>query len=66
MGFDAMLEAAFGEHAAFILAAYAGAALVLGALVAWIVLDSRALRRALDEMQARGVRRRSAGREDEL
>ncbi len=61
-----MIESALGEHAAFILAAYAGAALVLGALVAWIVLDGRALRRSLDDMQARGVRRRSAGREDGL
>lgn len=64
MGFDAMLDAMLGEHAAFILAAYAGAALVLGALVAWIVLDGRTLRRSLGEMEARGVRRRSAGRED--
>jgi heme exporter protein D len=53
-----------GEHASFILAAYAGSALVLGVLVAWIMLDGRAVRRSLDEMDARGVRRRSAGRED--
>lgn len=53
-----------GEHASFILAAYAGSALVLGVLVAWIMLDGRMVRRSLDEMDARGVRRRSAGRED--
>jgi heme exporter protein D len=53
-----------GEHASFILAAYAGSALVLAALVAWIMLDGRAVRRSLDGMDARGVRRRSAGRED--
>jgi heme exporter protein D len=53
-----------GDHASFILAAYAGSALVLGALVAWITLDGRTVRRSLDEMDARGVRRRSAGRED--
>jgi heme exporter protein D len=53
-----------GEHASFILAAYAGSALVLAALVAWIMLDGRAVRRSLDEMDARGVRRRSAGREE--
>ncbi|QJP16662.1 heme exporter protein CcmD [Starkeya sp. ORNL1] len=53
-----------GEHASFILAAYAGSAAVLAALVAWIMLDGRAVRRSLDEMDARGVRRRSAGREE--
>lgn len=56
-----MIETLLGEHAFFILAAYGGAVLVLGALAAWIALDGRALRRSLDEMEARGVRRRSAG-----
>jgi len=59
-----MLETLLGEHAFFILAAYLGSALVLGLLVAWIMLDGRALRHALGEMEARGVRRRSAGREE--
>ncbi len=54
----------FGEHGFFILACYGVSALVLGALALWIVLDGRAVRRRLDELEARGVRRRSAGREN--
>jgi heme exporter protein D len=47
-------------HAGFILAAYLVTALVLAGLVAWIVMDGRALRRRLAELEARGIRRRSA------
>lgn len=50
----------FGEHAAFIIAAYAAAALVVLALVGWVVLDGRALRRHLADLEARGIRRRAA------
>ena len=51
-------------HAGFIIAAYAVTAVVLVAMVAWIVLDGRRMQRRLDELEARGVRRRSArGRE---
>ena len=49
-----------GPYAAFILAAYAAAALVVGALVAWVVLDFRAQKRVLGELEAHGVTRRSA------
>lgn len=52
-----------GEHAPFILACYGVSAVVLGALALWILADGRAVRRRLDEMESRGVRRRSAGRE---
>ncbi len=48
-----------GPHAGFILAAYAAAAVVVGALIAWVVLDFRAQTRALAELEARGVTRRS-------
>ncbi len=48
-----------GQHAAFIVAAYGFAALILAALVAWIVLDHRAQKRALGELESRGVARRS-------
>jgi len=34
---------------------------VLGGLVGWIVLDGQALRRRLADLEARGIRRRSAG-----
>jgi heme exporter protein D len=50
---------ALGPHAAFILAAYAMTAIVIAALVAWVVADHRAQARALAELDARGARRRS-------
>lgn len=48
-----------GPHADFILAAYAVAAVVIGAMIAWVVLDFRAQRRALADLETRGVTRRS-------
>jgi heme exporter protein D len=48
-----------GPHAAFIWTAYGAVALVLGALVAWLILDGREQQRRLDEFAARGVKRRS-------
>jgi heme exporter protein D len=52
-----------GQHAAFIVAAYAMAALILAALIGWIVLDFRAQQRALGELESRGVTRRATGRQ---
>ena len=51
-----------GQHAAFIVAAYGAAILILLALIAWIVLDYRMQQRALGELESRGVTRRSTGR----
>jgi heme exporter protein D len=48
-----------GPHAAFIWAAYASVAVGLAALVAWLVLDGRRQQDLVDELEARGVRRRS-------
>ncbi len=48
-----------GPHAAFVVAAYATAALVVGALIVWVLLDYRAQKRRLDELEARGLTRRS-------
>jgi heme exporter protein D len=48
-----------GPHAFFIAAAYAATALVVGALIIRAVLDHRAQLRALAELEARGVSRRS-------
>ncbi len=48
-----------GPHAGFIWAAYAVVAVVLTALVAWLVLDGRRQQHLVDELEARGVRRRS-------
>ena len=46
-------------HALYVAAAYAISALALGGLVAWILLDQRARRRELAELEASGARRRS-------
>jgi heme exporter protein D len=48
-----------GPHAAFIWSAYGALALVLAALVAWLVLDGREQERRLADLAARGVRRRA-------
>ena len=50
-----------GPHAAYIWASYAVVALVLAGLVAWLVADGRHQQRLLDELDARGVKRRSRG-----
>jgi len=47
-------------HAGFIAAAYLATAAVLAALVLWVVADGRTQRRRLADLEARGVRRRSA------
>ena len=48
-----------GPHAAYIWAAYASVATGLTALVTWLVLDGRRQQRLVDQLEARGVRRRS-------
>jgi heme exporter protein D len=48
-----------GPHAAFIIAAYAFAALVVLGLSAWVLADHAAQRRLLADLEARGVTRRS-------
>jgi heme exporter protein D len=48
------------NHFGFIAAAYAAAVVVVGALVAWVMLDYRAQRRMLADLDRRGVSRRSA------
>ncbi len=50
-----------GPHAAFIWASYAIVAGVLVLLVAWLTFDGRRQQRMIDEFEARGIRRRSAG-----
>jgi len=49
-----------GPHAVFIWASYAVVALVLAALIIWLIADGRQLRRRLQDLEARGIRRRSA------
>ena len=48
-----------GPHAAFIWASYALVAIVLAGLVGWLIFDGRRQQRLLNELEARGVRRRS-------
>ena len=48
-------------HSGYILAAYLAAALVVGGLVVWVVVDYRTQQRKLQQLEADGVRRRSAG-----
>ena len=48
-----------GPHAAFIVAAYAVATFVIATLIVWVVVDHRTQTRVLDELEARGVLRRS-------
>jgi heme exporter protein D len=47
-----------GPHAAFIIAAYAVAMVVIGALILWVIVDHRSQRRILAELEARGLSRR--------
>ena len=49
-----------GEHGVFIIAAYGASLFMLAGMALLIVLDGRSVRRQLDEMEARGIRRRSA------
>ncbi|KQZ14987.1 transcriptional regulator [Mesorhizobium sp. Root554] len=46
-------------HALYVTAAYAITAVVLAGLIGWILLDQRARKRELAELEAAGIRRRS-------
>jgi len=48
-----------GPHADFIVAAYAVTLFVVAALIAWVLLDYSTQRRILDDLEERGVTRRS-------
>jgi len=48
-----------GNHIGFIAAAYAAAIAVVGGLTAWVMLDYRAQRRNLADLDRKGVTRRS-------
>lgn len=47
-----------GPHAAFIVASYALAALVVGGLVIWVVVENRRQKKRLADLEARGLGRR--------
>ncbi|TPK39951.1 heme exporter protein CcmD [Mesorhizobium sp. B2-5-4] len=46
-------------HALYVTAAYAITAVVLAGLIGWILIDQRARKHELAELEAAGVRRRS-------
>lgn len=50
-----------GPHAAYIIASYLVVAGTVGTLIAWLFADARATAAKIAELEARGVRRRSAG-----
>jgi heme exporter protein D len=49
-----------GPYAGFIITAYAIAIAVVGLLVVWVIADYAAQKRALAELERRGIARRSA------
>ena len=55
-----------GPHATFIVAAYTAAGAIVAALILWVVLNHRHLRRVLNELEAQGVTRRSERAGEEL
>jgi heme exporter protein D len=57
------MEAA--SHTGFIVAAYATAGAVIGGLIAWVMLDYRAQRRMLGDLEKLGLKRRSAAVQSE-
>jgi|APTNR8051073442_1049403.scaffolds.fasta_scaffold24297_3 heme exporter protein D len=46
-------------HAAYVIAAYAATALVLGGLIIWLIVDALGRRAELRTLEAAGERRRS-------
>jgi len=48
-----------GPHAAFIVTAYTAAVFIVLALIAWVLFDYRAQKQNLDDLETRGVIRRS-------
>jgi heme exporter protein D len=47
------------DHLPFIVGSYAAAFVVIAGLIAWVMLDFRAQRRALADLEMRGLTRRS-------
>jgi heme exporter protein D len=56
---DFVLER-LGNHAGFIVAAYVVTAAVVAALIVWVIADHAAQKRALADLERRGIARRSA------
>jgi heme exporter protein D len=50
----------FDQYAPFIIGSYAAVILIIGGLALQMILDNRAQKRALAELETRGVSRRAA------
>jgi len=48
------------NHLPFIVGSYAAACVIVGALIAWVAIDFRVQRRAIADLEMRGIARRSA------
>jgi heme exporter protein D len=48
-----------GSHAVFIVTAYAVAVGIVAGLIVWVILERRHLARALDNLETKGISRRS-------
>lgn len=51
------------SHTLYVTAAYAISAVGIGGLIAWVLLEQRARRRDMAEIEAAGLRRRSERKE---
>lgn len=52
----------FGNYAGFILASYGITIAVILLLILWVITDGRVQAKAMAELEARGIRRRSQAR----
>lgn len=52
----------FGNYAGFILASYGVTFATIALLILWVIVDGRSQSKALAELEARGIKRRSARR----
>ena len=49
-----------GPHAAFIWASYFAVTIVIGGLIMWLIADGRRQQSALQDLEKRGIKRRSS------
>nr|WP_321442853.1 heme exporter protein CcmD [uncultured Cohaesibacter sp.] len=52
----------FGNYAGFIIASYGVTLATIALLILWVIIDGRTQAKALAELEARGIKRRSARR----
>ena len=48
------------NHMPFIVGSYAAGCVIIGALIAWVAIDFRVQRRAIADLEMRGIARRAA------